>query len=408
MKRDLLVLVACACVGLVSRTASAQVIRCVQPNEPASASDPCSVTVRSDAPREILVVKLDNPGGKLDGHPVTFAWRKPGTNEALTLRAVTSATGEAETVWRGFLGREPVSLDVQIDVGTAVVHREILIRPRAASLNLALERRSGDGQYWYEERQLPDHVGVRISGPTDPATCARAMVVFNRIGIGSSSPDSVVGDWRAEHGACVAETRWRLGAGLGEQHLRASLVGDPSKSQTFRAYARRAPRLNVGLAYAWTSSRETLLIDKDTASVTRLRSDGSQIALDTVFEVSRTTSEAKGALEFAPTIGVDWPLFRRVDRLRVSFAVSATNPERDWYFGLSGLQPFYRLNHEGLGIDLHVVGHVGRRTEIENLSQCRTDLSTCKQHDKTRFMGLGVMGVVDGTQLLTGLLSIFS
>ncbi|HEX5871853.1 MAG TPA: hypothetical protein VFY65_15600, partial [Longimicrobium sp.] len=317
----------------------------------------------------------------------------------------------------------PVTVTAVAVVGGVRLTRPIQIKaPDTAPSGYTLEirsERSGNDQAWYEKRQLRDPVIVDVEGVKNATACHNTVVVFRPTGGGSVSPDSVRAVWNDRvrvripgqpvrpDTTCSARTRWRLGEGVGEQHLRAQLAGGNGangRSQQFRATARALPRLTAGLALTGTDGYTRVSTSADTVVVTRQSGD-STVTTRRVTE-HKSPSRVEGTWTVTPVVGFDWPIIPQVHSLRVSAAASLADPDKEWLFGLSLLQIPFGLQHEAVGVSLHVVGQVSRRTIVEDAEACRT-LEQCGTAKRVRITGGGLMFVVDGIGLLSTLTSVF-
>ncbi|HEX2094618.1 MAG TPA: hypothetical protein VHG28_19595 [Longimicrobiaceae bacterium] len=411
MPRSSALLIILSMLAVPVRSAHSQAITCVQPAEPNKPGDPCTVTLRSATAREVLVVQVRGRQGPIRGTTVTF--ESEGGNEAFTASAATDAEGNAQTTWSGSIAKDPVVITAEATVDGRLVHRRITLKAPPEATSLLLEPRhwaTGDRQAWYEKRQLPAPVAVRIAGVSGGTQCQQARVVFRPIG-GGASPDSVYGMWRPNplgDTVCTAEARWRLAEGVGYQHLQATLVGEPSKQVTFTAVSRALPRLLTALAWSNSSGYSRLDTTETRFRVTRTVRPDSVVAVDSVVITRTTELEPRGTL--APVVGVEFPIWPALTPVRLSVAASITEPTRDWFAGISILQLVgMGLAREALGIDLHGVVQVSRRRVLVDPSECRAQgtEAACEQDTRTRPVGVGLMLAVDGITVLGNLLAIF-
>lgn len=380
-------------------------IRCVQP-APADVNGPCILTARRDPGLEPIVVVVEQDGVPKHGISVIFSTSVGGVEDTL---AVSQANGEARTVWSGSLAA-PVTVTATAVLGGARHSLPIQVKApdpaRVYTLHIRSER-GGDGQDWYEKRQLPEPLIVDIIG-ADNITCAGEVVVFRPTGGGSTSPDSVRAEWNDKTSICSARARWRLGEGVGDQHLRAQLAGSNGangRSAQFTATARALPRLFAGLALTATTGYRRVSTTADTVVVTR-QSDDSTVTSRRVTTHRAPERVNEEWRKIQPVVGFDWPMLPRNGRLRASIAASMEHPTTDWMFGISLLQMRYGVQHESVGVSIHLIGQVSRRSVVENALACR-NLEQCGTDDRVRVVGGGLMFVADSGTLLGPLTSIF-
>lgn len=410
--RLILLLTLTTAIAISSSEASSQAtpgpIKCVQPAQ-TKPDEGCVLTLSRNPGSAVIVVKLEQGGAPLPGVKVRF--RATGNSVYDTLD-VSDSSGEARTTWSGAAGSV---VTASATIGSDESRVEIQIKapaPAPTPLTLSSVPRKGlpalgDRQSWYEKRQLRDPIPVVIGGAKNEASCDSAQVVFRAVG-GSTSPDSVRGQWteatKETPGSCTARAHWRLGEGVGRQHLRAHLVGNADESLQFTSTARALPRLTIGLVVSRPSGYHRLEITADTVTVTRTVGDST-------VEMKRVTTTEKAQeveRDFAmtPVLGFDWPMVPQWGRLRVSAAASLASPTQDWFFGVSLVQIAVGLPHEAVGVSLHGVVHVSRRTVVKNPEAC-LQRQSCGTGDELVPASVGFMFTVDQTSLLSNLTTIF-
>jgi hypothetical protein len=374
-----------------ARPAVAQVTCILPGNSPPPA---CTLKVPTTPSSQLVVVRV----GEVAGQEVTF---RPLGNGRITGSATTDASGFATTVWKG---SPPDSVVAYAIVGKD--HQQRVIRFVAEGLRTGRQFSTApDPVFWYEDRQIPQPVEVRFTSAE--RDCDSSTVVFRPVGTGTVSVDSVSAT--KEGSDCIARTWWRLGKGLGYQHLHAYLADEPTKRTILTARARALPRIGVGLALTSDRGFRALVTQAETIQITRKlpRPGGgdSTIVTDSIHEFTTVRNEPAD-LHMAPILTLDLPLKRDVPGLRVSLGVSLKSPDRDWYAGVNLLQPFIGPAAENLGVDLHAVTHWGRRRILPGPGSCpRTN--PCRVEDRFRFLGAGLLVTFDGTPLLSTLTSIF-
>jgi len=396
-----------ALAGAAAGQQSAPRVECVSPEDPKTNAR-CTLKVPKDPAVQRIVVRVE---GAPPNTPVTFTIARPGEASLAILETVsTDRYGLAQISWTGSQADTGRIIRAQADVaGPLDPQREILVgaAPRTPTAR-ELEPLARRVPVWYEERQLRREVGVRIQNPG--SDCTENLVVFRPIGAGTASPDTVKPDTR--NGACVATTHWRLGKGLGRQHLHAFLVDEPTNNRNLEAIARALPRVGGGLAGGRDGREYSVLkVQAETIQVTRRAVNQSGDSITIVEDSIINTSSIDRVEEqwfTAPTLGVDFPVFVSLERLRGSIAISLEHPDRDWFFGVSALQAMFGVATENLGVDLHLVGHVGRRAVVKD-PDCGDDedFEDCEDKEKILLLGFGIMTHVDGSGLLSTLSGIF-
>lgn len=391
--------------------AQAHELLCVAP--PLIKDSACLAKVPKDSAGVTIILRLVGPGS-VAGVPVIFA-REPGAAGSIGPSTSTGTTGLVETRWNGLPGA-----GVSHFVATATmpdgrqVFRDIKIEAALPQPAFELRWRSGNNQTWYEKRQLRWPLVLEVNGAD--SNCTGAVVYFRPSSGGSASPDSVYA-MRPEgeqRGPCLARTYWRVGEGVGMQHITAIVRGDPGRNLTAQARVRALPRIGAGIAATNDYRAHYLVKDSSrivrvTRKITTVSPPGdSTVQIDSVVQMRILRRGDEGWFT-TPVVNVDFPLRARWHHARFSLGVSLKDPSRDWYVGFSPLQARWGLAHENIGVDLHIVMHAGRRRVLDDPS-CRDDrdFSDCVETDRLFLpMGFGVSALVDGTSLLATLGSIF-
>jgi hypothetical protein len=393
------------CTGTVP--AAAQRLVCVQPAEPAEPTrvgSPCTVTLRGSPAWEIFVLRFEDVAGR----PVPRASVTVEPADAgIRVEPQTLDNGELRIEWHSGSGTgvSPRILEVTAQQGNQRAQRRIEVRPppvRTELTLLAVPDQPANRGYWYEGHQLRDPVTVQLQNAS-PADCERTRVAFRAVG-GSVTPDTTHGLWIG--GSCLARSHWRLGRGVGIQHLRAQLVEEPRKSVEFHARARALPRVMAGLALAYADGFDRLEVTTTTLRITQQVEGLGTIARDSVVRKDSLVVQPS-SWEVTPILGVDFPLVSCLPRIRTFVGASITDPRENWFVGLSALQPFYRLSHEAISFDLQAVVQVSRREVVADVPACRQDPALCATERRTRPVGGGLMLSVDSGALLSPLLTIF-
>jgi hypothetical protein len=336
------------------------------------------------------------------GETVTFVLEAPGGS--ITQTATTTASGEAEFIWTGAAGTATTTITASAVRNNRTVQRVIEVKPQPTGTQRALSLVTDPIVYGYEKRQISGPVTVRIDNPGD--RCESNVVVFRPYGtVGSGSPDTVRALTDPVYGGCTASSYWRLGEGVGRQHLRASLSDESSKSLVLNAVARALPRLSAGIASTYDFREfRTANISERNVQVTRRNPNStgpdSLVVVDSVVKsVSLGNQDAGWAVR--PVLTVDFPITARLTQLRASLGAALRDADQDWYLGFSAIQPFRGVSQEAVGADFHAVLHVGRRDVLAN-PECDDDqaLDDCRSKSKFYFpLGIGVMATFDATPL---------
>lgn len=435
-----------AASGQTTQTTTQQ-LTCVVPAEPSKAGDACVQRVSREKRSGSVIVRVeDRYGRRLANQLVNF--ELVGNAGRIQTQARTDASGFAEAVWTGPLDSAQAHVNVTAMIGDTTVYRTIRFAAAQPPTNRVLAM-SARVPHWYTERQLRSSTLVEILNYGED--CSANLIAFRPVGTGTASPDTVRADtagWAEKakridrdvqadratqarragqpvppdtsaristaRGRCFAESFWRLGNGVGRQHMRVSFADEPTKNRTLTAIARALPRIGGGVIGGYDfRDYEELKVSADTIQVTRKipvsgpAGGDSTVVVDSIFE-SQSVKTVEGDAFTAPTINADFPVVAKWRWLRGSIAVSLQNPDRDWFTGVSLLQPVFGVVHENLGVDLHVAAHIGRRRVVKDAT-CDDDgdMGDCDDEERLLFMGMGFMATVDGTGILSTLTSIF-
>ncbi len=404
-----------ACVAIVFLSTSvagqAPVLQCVTPAEPSDPNQPCTLRAPTYPSQQTLTVRLLDPG-PVAGGEVSFQLEAPGGS--INQKVKTNPNGEAPFTWTGAAGTATTTITASATRNNRTVRRVIEVKPPLpTTTQRSVLLVSTPILYGYEKRQISNPVAVRVENPGD--RCESNVVVFRPYGtVGSGSPDSVRASIDALRGGCTASTYWKLGEGVGWQHLRASLADEPAKSLTLNAVARALPRLHAGIVSTYDFREfETASISERNVQVTRrivdpVTGDTSVTVADSTVK-SISLGEEDGGWLTKPVVSIDFPLRARMTQLRVSLGAAFRDADQDWYLGFSAIQPFRGVSQEAVGADIHAVFHFGRRDVLED-AECDDDglLDDCRSKNKFFFpMGIGMMATFDASQILGSLGSIF-
>lgn len=400
-----------ACCLSAPAAAQMPAILCVTPPEPTDPSQPCTYRAPTYPSEQTLTVRLvgvAQPGGK----SIRFTLVSPGGS--VTTTQPTSAQGEARFTWTGAAGSAATTITASATVGGRTVQRVIEVKPQPpAGTQRSLSVVTDPVVYGYEDRQISGPSTVRIENPGD--RCESNVVVFRPYGtVGSGSPDTVRASTDPFLGGCTASTYWRLGKGVGHQHLRASLADEPSKSLVLNAIARQLPRLNIAIASTYDFREfRTANISERNVQITRRNPNStgpdSLVVVDSVVK-SVSLGEEDAQWSVRPVVTLDFPITARMTHVRASLGAAFRDADQDWYLGLSALQLGRGVSQEAVGADIHAVLHFGRRDVLAN-SECDDDkiLDDCRSKTKFFFpLGIGVMATFDASNVLGQLGSIFS
>jgi hypothetical protein len=119
--------------------------------------------------------------------------------------------------------------------------------------------------------------------------------------------------------------------------------------------------------------------------------------------------ETGAAEAFSPTVGVDFPLYPRLQRVRASLLTTMTHPDENLFLGISLNQLVRGVGQEAIGFDFHLSLHIQRLKTLRDQSACETaptDPDNCRSHHALRY-GLALVGTTDTAGLATTLGSIF-
>jgi hypothetical protein len=407
LSRSLFSAFAVSLVSVPSLAQSPELV-CVAP--PATAS-PCKLKATTNPGQHSVTVQIVHATPS-DSQWVEFKVEEPG--RTITERKKAGADGKATFDWHGSAGT-----GVKVTASTTVAGRQLtrIIEvhapdsPGTTQRNLMLV--SDSVVYGYEKGQI--HAPVMVSIQNFGESCESNVVVFRPYGtVGTGSPDSVRATSGSSVGGCTASTWWRLGEGVGRQHLRASLADEPAKSLVLNAVARALPRLGAGVVSTYDfRDYDTRTVTERKVQITRRIVDAATgdtttvVADSTISTVS--VAGVDGSWQTKPTLSIDFPFVASLTGVRVSLGAALESAGRDWYLGMSLLQPFRGVSQEAVGADFHGVLHFGRRDVLANPTcDDDDDLSDCRSKDKFFFpLGIGVMATFDAGKLFTHLASIF-
>jgi hypothetical protein len=359
-----------------SATLRAQSIVC--PNVPPTPKlTDCTVPAVNGSATVVIRVVQDGKG--LSGQ--TVALTSPHSN-SLPASIVTNSDGIAAFAWAGNIG-------TGADTITARTTRIVVAATQPGTAN-TITAVKGDGQYWFQSQQLRHAVTTLIGGPSQ-TDCLKTLIVFKAIGDGTNSPDSAraayydaVGAAAAGYPAgagCYANSWWKLGTTVGDQHLRASTDG--ATPVTFTAHARALPWLAVGLVLSRMGGYDSVVFD---SSAMKKRVVG-----------------AGHTGTFTPLFAINFPPYYKWEHIRASIGASLTHPDRDWFAGLSILQMGFGLNSEALGMDAQVGWHFSKKSVARDAVGC-TATGACDV--KTVLTGgPAVVIQANGSSLLSTLLA---
>lgn len=377
-------------------------ILCVTPAEPADPNQPCTFRAPAYPSEQTLVVRLVGVPQQ-DSQSIKFTLVSPGGS--VTTTRPTSAQGEARFTWTGAAGSTATTITASAAVGDRTVQRVIEVKPQPTGTQRTLLFVTDPIVYGYEDRQISRPSTIRIENPGD--RCDSNVVVFRPYGaVGSGSPDTVRASTDPLWGGCTASTYWRLGKGVGQQHLRASLADEPSKTLILNAVARALPRLSAGIASTYDFREfRTANISERNVQVTRRITTPTGVDTVVVDSLVKSVSlgEQDGGWSVRPVLSIDFPITARLTQLRASLGAALRDADQDWYLGVSAIQPFRGVSQEAVGADFHAVFHFGRRDVLAN-PECDDDqvLDDCRAKSKFFFpLGIGVMATFDAQPLFT-------
>lgn len=227
------------------------------------------------------------------------------------------------------------------------------------------------GQSWFVDRQLREPVEVTLAS-VDESTCRSATLSVDASGSGEVSPGLPFFAWDGQR--CQALLYWTLSGEIGRQHLVLETMGDRA---IVEARARRGARVFFGAAY--TPRQDSF----------RQVSSG-----DLVEDVDSNAA-------FRPVVGVDFPLWPSLDRVRMAVATGARELDEFFYFGASLLQAgVFGPQQEAASVDVHLGFQLSRRQIVVPGEACGS--SPCTKSD-LRFGGVALMLTVDGSSAFRGL-----
>jgi hypothetical protein len=239
-----------------------QRIECISPAEPRDPGTRCTAAIDREQPERMLVVRVH--GARND--TVRFTLQTP--TGVVPTDVLTDTAGFAHFRWRGAPGRGGGLIVVESRAGGVLARREIEIAPAPASTARRIALTDARTRYWYEKRQLPEPLEVRLMDFT--GRCDANLVVFRAAATGgSATPDTVrASDSAGERGECIARSWWRLGEGIGRQHVRVTLADEPGRGVVATAVARALPRISAGVVAAYDVRSYRIAVD--TARVVRV------------------------------------------------------------------------------------------------------------------------------------------
>jgi hypothetical protein len=349
--------------------------------------------------------------------------------------AWSDGEGRVTARWSGARAKDTATVEATTTVAGARAYRRVLLigeaLPAKPGLQLrpyrentlaaiplvgALQRRYPN-QHWYADRQLRGTTAVGITrppsdtAPLDSAACVGTRVAFKDAGGGAVTNDTVRAQWRpVRRGpACTAGTRWKLGPVVGEQVLRASVVGRPDVAETLRGRAHAAPWIAAGLAVSFPGTYQRLAVADRVVRVTQTDTlTKTQTATDRT-EKDSTVRRVAHTTAFTPTVGINFTpaLVPVLNALRVSVSADARHLDRDWFVGVSVPRLFDGLTQEAVGADVHLVAHLSRRDDAVVGAGCAArPIANCAAANKgVELLSVGVLFQVNTVSLLTTLLA---
>jgi hypothetical protein len=380
------------------KSAEAQVITCLQAPR-AAYGEPCKIERQGPAQLVAVLVTAANQAAK--GAVVTFS--SPLLAEAR--KAVTDSLGVAEVVWPISPDIDSADIEIKADAKWLGVHAErtiVLVLPRPSS-RIALPkalRASGDSQAWYAGKQLPHPITVHIDTLTNE--CERAIVVFKAIGDDAAAyPDSARAIRKGTD--CIALTQWKLGKTVGDQSMRATLVGDAQHPQLFHAKARATPWMAAGLAISWLPKLDVVSSKSETLQIVT-----KSAAAETTFTVTRSVAKPtkSNRSQFQPILGINTPILTSWDWIRWTVAADAQHVTTDWFTGFSLTQIAPRIYNEDIGVDVDFLLHVARRDVLDDVVACNAPTPVCNTHKRTVF-GVGAAVEFNASAFLSQVLGWF-
>lgn len=417
MKRAVAVLL---CVAVRAVAAQGFAIDCVEAITPGCRGTVAIAT--ADAMQSVpLALLVTNAGVAVPNAMV----RLKATGGALMPdTAITDATGVARTIWFRHKGSDPVLVAAEASVPasggqspkSAVTSVTLVPRDPVAGL-LRPELEGGYLQSWFEKSQLPRPVVVRLRPvPGAPALtkeeCVRNRVHFRSRGaLQSVSPDTAV-PYLNQQGACMAETYWSMGEGIGERRLDVRIVpGKGFKTDTVQvaeAWTRATPRFIAGFASGWlrpyttinpAATRTVRVEVTDASGVVRSYDTTETTGAVAVKDVPGTRKNSAVAALSLPIPIARWEDW---DNLSLTVGVDLADIGARQYYGLSVLRLVGRWVPviEVLPVDLHALAMYARQPE---LIDPRCAPTACVTRNRTKFQGWNYMVSADATSLVSDL-----
>lgn len=382
-----------------STPAIAQRLDCVKP---------AGCTSPSRTSQEVIVVQLVGPD--VAGSQTIYFHPSMGKMLFDTVRA--DAKGVAVGVWTGDQSNRQVRIMVGTVTGGTALTRQITLGAQGTLVRAVAPAPRwyhdwglwSRDQQWYEKRQLRRPASVQIQ--VDSAHCAENAVLFSSHGKSSEvKPDTAFAQmyFRGGKPSCEANGFWLLGEGVGRNLLRATLLSDPEQRVELVAKSRAIPWFGLGLAYTSASKYVAMTTQEQTVKVVRRfqtspGGDSLEVAYDSTVSVTGP-KRVNYQNQLAPVIGVNFPLVLRAEWLRLYLGTDIKNPRSDWYVGVSLLQMTAGWQHESVGYDIDIVGHLSQR-QVASDTLCLSAPATCKTTPKTGFVGLGLVATVSTAPLL--------
>jgi hypothetical protein len=395
----------CAATPAVAQPLTVTCIPAPRPPAATAAENACRQEMATRSGPEIVRVRVTEirdgvPRPVRAGVNVSFVPTSGGVSHQTV---VADEDGYAMTTWSGETRNDTVGIAVLAHVGDRTGSARFLLQaaPEPATARLVLPP---PGRYGFEERQLRHPVRVAVVGP-DEARCPAQRVAFRPIGTGAvASPDTARAEWDVQQGTCVAETYWTLARGVGHQSMIATVAGQPTTSQTYRARARARPRILMGIAGSILAWDEYTRMAADTTRVTVAHRFEDVVVFRDTLVIERRPVQKRRETAYHPVIGVDFPAIEHFGRLRTVVATSARDPRNNLYLGASILQPVWGFAHEGLGVDLHGFVHIQRRQVVTDVAVCAAPGPDCPRDWRTAPVALGLLLSLDGATVFTRLL----
>lgn len=389
------------CVLARPLMAQTRSLECVNP---ARNAERCELAARSAT--ELIILDLRLPAGSLlSGRRVSFA----ASSGEVTREDTTTNSGRVVARWAGDTTGLPVRIDATAIVDGESVRRTIVLGRQPPGVFTIAPTQSSNDQHGFADRRLFDRVRLRLLGDTN--RCGEARVVFRAVAEGSSVPDTVRGE--LHEGACVATTRWKLGPTIGQQRLRAVLIG--GGSYDFEANAHPAPFVASGVAFTWGQvgydiKTTQLRVERKTRIIKATNgTDSLQIAFDDTIPTPRFDRYNPG-LQVRALVGLNFPIWegRVGSRIRLIAAVDPAAPRTDWFLGASMPSLIQKFGYEALGMDLQFGVHLAKRERLKNLDACRTDDAKCEVDNDVEFLGVSAIFVMNTNTLFSAITAALS